>query len=274
MSRFGVVVLAGGAGRRLGGAAKPTLVVAGRPMLARVLAAVDDAAERVVVGPPSLGPLVSGMSAGGMSAGGVVLVQEEPPGGGPVAGLAAGLAEVSAEHVLVLAADLPLLTREAVGALLGALGGHDGAVFVDGNGRQQWLCGAWSSEALRRRLAVMEAGGPLAGRAMRELVAPLAVVGVQGDDVPVGGVPVGGVPGSGMPGGVRGDGVRGDGVRGDGVRGSGVRGDGAPGDGVRGDGVRGDGVRGDSVPGDGAGRPPWYDCDTPADLADAERRLT
>lgn len=215
-----MVVLAGGAGRRLGGAAKPALAVAGRPMLARVLAAVDDAAERVVVGPPSLRALVAAGVPGGVPSGvvggvvgrggggvdrGVVVVQEEPAGGGPVAGLAAGLAEVSTDRVVVLAADLPLLTREAVGALLAALGGYDGAVFVDGNGRQQWLCGAWSAGALRQRLAGMAADGPLAGRAMRELVAPLRVVG---------------------------------------------------------------------VPVDGGGRPPWYDCDTPADLADAERRLT
>jgi molybdopterin-guanine dinucleotide biosynthesis protein A len=202
---YRVVILAGGAGRRLGGAAKPTLAVAGQPMLVRVLAAVGDAAERVVVGPASLGGLVPP---------GVRVVREEPPGGGPVAALAAGLAEMAGlaeeaavgtpEPVLVLAADLPLLTRSAVGVLLGALGEHDGAVFVDDHGRLQWLCGAWSGVALRGRLNEIAAAGGLVGRAMRELVTPLRVVGV----------PVG-----------------------------------------------------------GGGLPPWYDCDTPAGLAAAERRL-
>jgi molybdopterin-guanine dinucleotide biosynthesis protein A len=175
-------------------------------MLARVLAAVRDAAEWVVVGPASLGPLVPV---------GVRVVQEEPPGGGPVAALDAGLAaltdraaggaEAATRPVLVLAADLPLLTPAAVGELLGALDDHDGAVFVDDSGRRQWLCGAWSGGALSRRLAELAEAGPLVGRSMRELVAPLRVVG---------------------------------------------------------------------VPVDGGDRPPWYDCDTPADLADAERRLT
>lgn len=237
MTRFGVVVLAGGAGRRLGGAAKPTLAVGGEPMLARVLAAASGAAERVVVGPASLNSIVPV---------GVRVVQEEPAGGGPVAALAAGLAELavrpvrpaeagSAEApgsgsagdpaapgagsgasarrpdgarldvVVVLAADLPLLTPEAVGWLVSALVDHDGAVFVDHGGRRQWLCGAWWSAALEERVAALAATGPLGGRAVRELVAPLRVVG---------------------------------------------------------------------VPVDGGGRPPWYDCDTPAELADAERRLT
>jgi molybdopterin-guanine dinucleotide biosynthesis protein A len=193
---YRVVILAGGAGRRLGGAAKPTLAVAGQPMLARVLAAVADAVDRVVVGPPSLGRLVPP---------GVRVVREEPPGGGPVAALAAGLAELRAgvagpRPVLVLAADLPLLTRAAVGVLLRALDHHDGAVFVDDDGRRQWLCGAWSGDALEERLAAI---GSFEGRAMRELLGPLRVVEVPVD-----------------------------------------------------------------------GGQPWYDCDTPAALADAERRLT
>jgi molybdopterin-guanine dinucleotide biosynthesis protein A len=174
-------------------------------MVARVLAAAEGAVERVVVGPVSLRALVPA---------GVRVVQEEPAGGGPVAGLAAGLAalsgsphggmEVGDASVVVLAADLPLLTPAAVGQLLAAVGGRDGAVFVDDRGRQQWLCGAWSVGALGRRIAELAGAGPLAGRSMRELVAPLDVVG---------------------------------------------------------------------VPVEAGRRPPWYDCDTPAELAEAEIRL-
>ena len=74
------MVLAGGAGRRLGGADKPTLTVAGQSMLTRVLAAVHDADPRIVVGrvPPDLPVHVHSTS-------------EEPPGGGPVAAASAGL---------------------------------------------------------------------------------------------------------------------------------------------------------------------------------------
>src|SRR3954454_3569024 len=48
---FAAVGLAGGAGRRMGGADKPLRPVAGQSMLSRVLAAVGDAEPRVIVGP-------------------------------------------------------------------------------------------------------------------------------------------------------------------------------------------------------------------------------
>jgi molybdenum cofactor guanylyltransferase len=150
------VVLAGGAGRRLGGVGKPTLTVAGRPMLHRVLAAVEEASRRIVVGPPEL-PLPPG----------VLLTREEPPGGGPVAATAAGLALVpdGAGHIALLAADLPLLTADAIHRLRRAaeVPALDGAVFVDNDGRPQWLCGVWRVTALRARLAALgdPAGVPL-----------------------------------------------------------------------------------------------------------------
>ncbi|MGH3739543.1 MAG: molybdenum cofactor guanylyltransferase, partial [Micromonosporaceae bacterium] len=79
-SGYAAIVLAGGAARRLGGADKPGLAVAGRSLLSRVLDAVADAYPRIVVGPPRQLP------------GDVILTREQPPGGGPVAALAAGLA--------------------------------------------------------------------------------------------------------------------------------------------------------------------------------------
>ncbi len=71
---FAAVVLAGGAARRMGGADKPTIPVAGQSMLTRVLAAVHDADPQVVVGrvPPDLPVPVASTT-------------EQPPGGGPVA---------------------------------------------------------------------------------------------------------------------------------------------------------------------------------------------
>jgi molybdopterin-guanine dinucleotide biosynthesis protein A len=157
------VVLAGGAGRRLGGVSKPTLTVAGRPMLHRVLAAVEDASPRVVVGPPEL-PLPPG----------VLLTREEPAGAGPVAAAAAGLARVPAQtsHVALLAADLPLLTAEAIHRLRRAadVPALDGAVYVDNDGRPQWLCGVWRVSALRRRLAAL---GDLAGVPLHTLLGDL-----------------------------------------------------------------------------------------------------
>ncbi|MCW2579465.1 MAG: hypothetical protein JWR82_1066 [Blastococcus sp.] len=151
------VVLAGGKAARLGGQAKPQLVVGGRPMLETVLDAVADATHRVVVGPPQAVPAD------------VVLVREQPPGGGPVAALRAGLAEVSTDVVLLLAGDLPFLTAALVQELRRRLTG-DGILVVDDTGRDQLLVGAWRTAALRA--AVAGSGGPTS---LRRVFAPLAV---------------------------------------------------------------------------------------------------
>lgn len=151
------LVLAGGRGERMGGQAKPQLEVGGRTMLATVLAAVADAAARVVVGPPQPVP------------DGVVVLREEPPGGGPVAALRAGLPEVGTEVVVLLAADLPFLTADLVTGLRSRLDA-DGVVVVDETGRDQHLLGAWRTAALRA--ALPGDGGP---SSLRRVLAPLSV---------------------------------------------------------------------------------------------------
>jgi molybdopterin-guanine dinucleotide biosynthesis protein A len=158
------VVLAGGAGRRLGGADKPGLLVGGRSLLDRVLEAVAGASVVVVVGPKR------------ETARPVVPVLEDPPGGGPVAALAAGLAHVGSPTVAVLAADLPFLTAEVLVLLESRLGpDDDGALLVDREGRDQLLAGVWRTESLRRALG---AAGPPEGLALRRVLATLTVVRV------------------------------------------------------------------------------------------------
>jgi molybdenum cofactor guanylyltransferase len=155
---FAAVVLAGGKAARLGGRPKPQLDVGGRSMLSAVLAAVDGASPRVVVGPPQPVPAD------------VLLVREEPPGGGPVPALSTGLAAVGdAEVVAVLAADLPFLTRAVVTGLRERLTG-DGVLVVDDTGRDQLLLGVWRTVALRAATAGTRPHAPL-----RTVLAPLAV---------------------------------------------------------------------------------------------------
>jgi molybdopterin-guanine dinucleotide biosynthesis protein A len=140
---YDALVLAGGEARRLGGADKPALLVGGRSLLDRVLSACADAVRTVVVGPerPTERP--------------VVWTREDPPGGGPVPALVAGLREVEADRVVLLAADLPFLTSDAVHLLLE----RAPAVLTDGH-RQQWLCGAWLTAEL---LEAAQAAGPRLG---------------------------------------------------------------------------------------------------------------
>ena len=165
-------------------------------MLDRVLAAVAGARQRIVVGPPRPDLPRDVRS-----------VREHPPGAGPVAAAAAGLAWVDADLVALLAADLPFLTSEAVLALVAALdvpaerasgdpaaqrraagdratgeraagdgAPHDGAVYVDDSGRRQFLCGVWRTGSLR---AALDSLGAPEGRSMRALLGGLRVAEVR-----------------------------------------------------------------------------------------------
>jgi molybdopterin-guanine dinucleotide biosynthesis protein A len=161
MSEFAAVVLAGGAARRMGGAAKPAVRVGGTPLLNRVLEAAGHARPRIVVGPLELTPLLPS---------GVSLTVEDKPGGGPVAGLAAGvhLLTRSVQQVAVLASDLPFVNAEILDRLRFELSGSaEVAVLVDETGRPQWLCSVWRHEALARRLEQL---GDPSGRSMQDLV--------------------------------------------------------------------------------------------------------
>lgn len=162
MPRHDALVLAGGRGSRLGGVDKAGLVVAGRSLLDRVLDATAGAETTVVVGPVSVPA-------------GVLATTEDPPGGGPVAGIAAGLAALpgDAPWVLVLAVDQPDAAAAAT-ALLGALdeapATTDALCHLDAEGHPQWLLAAYRRPALEAALAPHGTGH---GVSVRALVAGL-----------------------------------------------------------------------------------------------------
>lgn len=163
--RVGVVIPAGGTARRLGGADKPSLDVGGRSILRRL---VEDLRPWpvVVVGPRPEGADWSG----------VAWCTENPPGGGPVAALAAGLRALpDADVIVAVAGDQPF-AASAVPRLLRALAADptlDAALGVDDGGRDQPLLAAYRSGALRNRLA-----GSVDGLAMRRVTATLRIARV------------------------------------------------------------------------------------------------
>jgi molybdopterin-guanine dinucleotide biosynthesis protein A len=162
----GAVVLTGGGAVRLGGADKATIEVGGRTLLEHALAALADVPEVVVVGPevPTSRP--------------VTFTREDPPGGGPAAGLLAGLERFARRpaYVVVTAVDMPLVSAATVARLVQAAAG-DGAVLVDDEGRLQYLCAVYSVAALQRsRRAGDEHDGH--GLPMRRLVGTLDLVQV------------------------------------------------------------------------------------------------
>ena len=145
---FDAVVLAGGSARRLGGIDKPAVLVDGISLLDRVLDAVTTASRRIVVGPQRATRRA------------VHWTREDPPGGGPVAALAAGLEHVESPLFALLAGDLPFLTSDLVERLRASVSG-EGALVVDDDGRPQLLVGLWRTAAVRAALPEQAAGARL-----------------------------------------------------------------------------------------------------------------
>lgn len=184
-----LLVLAGGEARRLGGVSKADVVVGGRRLLDHVLDAAVGARRTVVVGPPGLVGSDDPRDLRG--------VREEPPLGGPVAGIAAGLDVLDGRapaddgrswpvtgdepDVLVVACDTPRAAR-AVAVLTAALADEptaDGARLVTAGGAH--LVALHRRAALRRALSDLAAErGPtgVRGASVRALAARLAWVDV------------------------------------------------------------------------------------------------
>ncbi|ACQ81053.1 molybdopterin-guanine dinucleotide biosynthesis protein [Beutenbergia cavernae DSM 12333] len=177
VSAVDAVVLAGGRSARLG-VDKAGLQLHGLPLLDHVLAATAGARRTVVVGPPDV------------ARPGLLLAREEPSFGGPVAGIAAGLAAFEsadgadgsspAPLVLVLACDVPR-AAEAVAHLLAAaahLAPENDGMFLESRGRDQWLVGVYRRASLDRALRELGAPGSVHGVSVRALVERLACVRV------------------------------------------------------------------------------------------------
>ena len=168
---YDAIVLAGGRSTRMGDVDKLQVVVDGATLLTHALAAVADARRVVAVAPAG----TAGLPAD------VVRVQEDPPFAGPAAAMGAGLAELGdevAEHVVVVAADVPRVGEAVDGLLVGlaAHPGHDGVVAVGADGRRQPLLSAHRSRALASALAAHE---PLAHQSAMRVTSGLDLVEID-----------------------------------------------------------------------------------------------
>src|SRR5664279_3981324 len=86
------IVLAGGTSRRWGGRDKTAVLLSGRPVLLHVVDALLPEAAAVAVVGPADHPARAAVDLAARQAGRpLIWTREEPAGGGPVAGLAAGL---------------------------------------------------------------------------------------------------------------------------------------------------------------------------------------
>lgn len=103
-------------------------------------------------------------------------VFEEPPLGGPVAGIARGLQEIDTEFVAVAAVDMPYGSA-LFSQLLSSIK-SDAAMPIDADGFKQPLCGIYRRVAL---LSAIEKLGNPHGQSMRALCELLVIDEVQVD---------------------------------------------------------------------------------------------
>ena len=129
MRIFGVI-LAGGQGRRMGGADKAFLTLVGRPLIAHVLERLEPQVDRVLISANGDPARFAGLSC-------EVIADDRPQG--PLSGVLAALqraAALGATHLVSVPVDTPFLPGDLVPQLLlAAEGGPEGlALACDATG--------------------------------------------------------------------------------------------------------------------------------------------
>jgi molybdopterin-guanine dinucleotide biosynthesis protein A len=154
MKTWSAIVLSGGTNKRFG-SDKSAALLHGITLLDHVLSFLPKEIKTVIVGKDLF---------------------EEPPLGGPVAGIARGLQEIDTEFVAVAAVDMPYGSA-LFSQLLNTISA-DAAMPIDADGFKQPLCGIYRRVAL---LSAIEKLGNPHGQSMRALCELLAIDEVQVD---------------------------------------------------------------------------------------------
>ena len=154
MKTWSAIVLSGGSNKRFG-SDKAAALLHRVTLLDHVLSFIPKEIKTVIVGKD---------------------VFEEPPLGGPVAGIARGLQEIDTEFVAVAAVDMPYGSA-LFSQLLSSIK-SDAAMPIDADGFKQPLCGIYRRVAL---LSAIEKLGNPHGQSMRALCELLVIDEVQVD---------------------------------------------------------------------------------------------
>ena len=173
------IVVGGGGGERLGGVSKPDLTLGGVRVIDRVCGVLLEAcgAGCVAVVPPTV-----------RVPEGVLRTLEDPPSGGPLAGIDAGLRALGVDDdvlVVVVSVDAPGVAG-LLPALLGSPLGSDseGRIAVGGDPQpfDQYLMGVYRAGALRRVLdEAVAALGSVRGVGVRRVLRALTLQRVSVD---------------------------------------------------------------------------------------------
>jgi molybdopterin-guanine dinucleotide biosynthesis protein A len=152
MKTWSAIVLSGGTNKRFG-SDKSVALLHGITLLDHVLSFIPEGIKTIIVGKD---------------------VFEQPPLGGPVAGIARGLQEIDTEFVAIAAVDMPY-GSSLFSQLLDAIQ-NDAAMPVDSDGYKQPLCGIYRRDALLLALGKL---GDLHGQSMRALCDLLIIDEIQ-----------------------------------------------------------------------------------------------
>lgn len=130
------LVLAGGAGRRVGGADKGRLCWRGKPLVERIVQGLRGEVDTLLISCNRNQEYYAGLADG-------IVTDQRPGFAGPLAGIEAAMAVLDSEFLLISPCDTPDLPRDIGARLLGALTGAgtdtDISYAHDGN-RDQYLC--------------------------------------------------------------------------------------------------------------------------------------
>ena len=155
-----IIVLSGGTSARFG-SDKACALIGGQTLIARILTSIPIEFEIIVVGPD---PVVQGAR--------YMCVQENPLGGGPLAGFKAGLDVCSSEIIALAATDMPFAIGHIIN-LLNSMTPHDDAVmYIDPTGFKQPFAAVYRVDAVEKALVEI---GDVHGQSMRNLVSQLRV---------------------------------------------------------------------------------------------------
>ena len=155
-----IIVLSGGTSVRFG-SDKSQALLNGSSLISRILTAIPAGYRVVIVGED---PKISSSE--------YICVQEDPIGGGPVAGFKAGIDACSSEIVGLIAVDMPFALPKVLNLFDSLNDNNDAVMFVDENGFTQPLAAAYYREPTQRALANL---GEVDGKSMRELASLLKV---------------------------------------------------------------------------------------------------
>lgn len=151
-----LAILAGGGGRRLGGADKALLTAAGRPLLAHVLDRVRPQAGHIV--------LSANGNATRFATFGLPVVADRVPDAGPIAGIAAAAAYCASawpetQWLVTLPVDTPCPPPDLVPRLAAATRASGQTAVAKVAERRHWAVACWPlAEALALDTALRDAG--------------------------------------------------------------------------------------------------------------------